>query len=75
MERRYRVHMEVDEAGFYIATVPSVPGVVEQGNSEDEAIERLRDSLDLFLTDALESGDSVPPSDQVDRIVDVNVPA
>lgn len=75
MERRYRVHIEVDEAGFYIATIPSVPGVVEQGSSEDEAVERLRESLDLFLTDALESGDPIPPSDPVDRTVDVNVPA
>lgn len=75
MERRYSVHIEVDEAGFYIATVPSVPGVVEQGGSEEEVVQRLRASLDLFLTDALESGDPVPPSDPVDRIVDVNVPA
>ena len=75
MERRYSVHIEVDEAGFYIATVPSVPGVVEQGDSEDQAIERLKASLDLFLTDALESGETIPPSDPVDRVVDVNVPA
>ena len=75
MERRYSVHIEVDEAGFYIATVPSVPGVVEQGDSEDQAIERLKASLDLFLTDALESGETIPPSDPVDRFVDVNVPA
>jgi predicted RNase H-like HicB family nuclease len=75
LERRYRVRIEVDEAGFYIATVPSVPGVVEQGDSEEEAIERLKASLDTFLTDALESGDPVPSSDPVDRVVDVNVTA
>ncbi len=48
VERRYSVSFETDEDGVYIATVPSLPGVVEQGDTKEETVERLQKSVDSF---------------------------
>ncbi len=40
--RHYKVVIEPDEDGVFIATVPSVPGVAEQGESVDEAFDICR---------------------------------
>ena len=41
MERRYKVVIEQDEDGVYFATVPALPGVVEQGDTVDEAFQNM----------------------------------
>jgi len=61
--RRYTVVIEPDEDGVYIATVPSVPGVVEQGEHVEEAVERLKEALAFHLESMEMEGDELPPSD------------
>jgi len=67
--RRYRVVIEPDEDGVYIATVPALPGVVDQGDTEEEAFENIKEALDFTITDMLERGEEIPPSDAGPRIV------
>lgn len=67
--RRYIAIIETDEDGAYIATVPSVPGVVEQGESAEEAVERLKEALAFHLESMEMEGEEIPPSDAPEREV------
>ncbi len=55
--------IEPDEDGVFIATVPALPGVVDQGDTEEEALENIKEALDFTLTDMIERGEKIPPSD------------
>lgn len=65
--RSYTVIIEPDEDGVFIATVPSVPGVAEQGESVDEALDRLKEALAFHLESMEMEGEEIPPSDSPRR--------
>lgn len=69
MERCYTVIIEPDEDGVYVATVPSVPGVADQGDTAEEALENLREALLFHLECMGEDGEALPPSDTPKREV------
>ncbi len=50
--KTYKVRLERDETGHWIASVPAVPGCHSYGRSLDEARRRIRQALALFVTDA-----------------------
>lgn len=50
--KTYKVRLERDETGHWIATVPAVPGCHSYGRSLDEARRRIRQALALFVKDA-----------------------
>lgn len=50
--KRYRVVLQRDESGAWIATVPSVPGCHTHGRSLVEAKRRVREALSLWVDDA-----------------------
>ncbi len=49
---RYRVVLERDESGAWIATVPAVAGCHSYGRSLVEAKRRVREALALWVDDA-----------------------
>jgi len=53
--KRYRVVLERDETGAWIATVPSVPGCHTYGRSLVEARRRAREALALWVDDATDA--------------------
>ncbi len=61
--RAYTVVIEQDEDDMYIATIPSLPGVVEQGETEEEAYENVTEAVHFTLDSMAEEGDEIPPSD------------
>lgn len=61
--RHYKVIIEPDEDGVYIATVPALPGVVDQGDTPEEAYERVKESLHFALDCMADDGEELPPSD------------
>lgn len=67
--RRYTVIVEPDEDGVFVATVPTVPGVAEQGDSVEEALERLKEALVFHLESMEMEGEEIPPSDEPEREV------
>lgn len=75
IERRYSVDFEIDETGMVIATTPAIPGVVEQGETEEEARERLEASVNFLLTTMIEDGEEIPVSDVSTHSVGVHIPA
>jgi predicted RNase H-like HicB family nuclease len=58
---RYRVLIEQDEDGVFVAEVPSLPGCVSQGGTREEAVSNVREALALYLESLEEHGDPVPP--------------
>lgn len=57
------VYIEPDEDGVFIATAPAFPGVVEQGDTEEAALERVKDALAFTMNAMEENGEEVPESD------------
>ena len=49
MNREYSVVIERDSEGYYIATVPSLPGCHTQAKSLDSLMERIREAIELCL--------------------------
>lgn len=50
--KRYRVVLERDESGAWIATVPKLPGCHSFGRSLVEAKRRIREAVELWVDDA-----------------------
>ena len=49
MQRQFDVVFERDEEDFYVASVPQLPGCHTQARSLDEAMERVREAVQLCL--------------------------
>lgn len=49
--RDFNVVVERDEDGFYIASVPSLPGCHTQAKSLDDLMERIKEAIALHLDD------------------------
>jgi predicted RNase H-like HicB family nuclease len=45
----FKVVIEQDEDGWYIVTVPSLPGCVSQGKTEEEAKISIAEAIELHL--------------------------
>jgi len=51
------VVFQIAEEGGFIATVPSLPGCISEGDSLQEARENIMEAIDLYLGDMDESGE------------------
>ncbi len=49
MQRQFDVVIERDEEGFYVASVPQLPGCHTQAESLDQVMERVREAIALCL--------------------------
>jgi predicted RNase H-like HicB family nuclease len=58
---KYRVLIEQDEAGVFVAEVPSLPGCISQGQTRKEALENIREAIELYLDSLNDHGEPVPP--------------
>lgn len=58
---KYRVHLEQDEDGVFVATCPSLPGCVSQGTTRSEAIANIREAIDAYLESLRKHDEAVPP--------------
>ncbi len=54
---KYKVNLKITEEGYSV-WVPGLPGCWSQGDSEDEALENIRDAIESYLAtvDELTSG-------------------
>jgi predicted RNase H-like HicB family nuclease len=58
---RYRVIVEQDEDGVFVAEVPSLPGCVTQGASRSEAVANAREAIAGYVESLESHGDPIPP--------------
>jgi predicted RNase H-like HicB family nuclease len=48
------------EDGFWVAECPSLPGCISQGQTKPEAIQNIRQAINLYIEALEEDGLSVP---------------
>ena len=53
---RFKVIIEVDEDGKYIASCPALPACYAQGDTLEEALENIRDVIEMCLEELREEG-------------------
>ena len=58
---KFRVLLEQDEDGVFIAEVPSLPGCLSDGRTREEALANVRDAIALYLESLEAHGDPIPP--------------
>ncbi|HOI14110.1 MAG TPA: type II toxin-antitoxin system HicB family antitoxin [Methanoculleus sp.] len=46
---RLRVVLEPSEEGGYTVYVPSLPGCISEGDTREEALENIREAIELYL--------------------------
>jgi antitoxin HicB len=69
---KYRVLIEQDEDGVFVAQVPSLPGCISQGQTRGEALENIREAIAAYL-ESLEKHDEPVPPAITEEIVEVSV--
>ncbi|MBE2228544.1 MAG: type II toxin-antitoxin system HicB family antitoxin [Ignavibacteria bacterium] len=58
---KYRITIEQDEDGVFVADVPSLPGCISQGKTRDEAIVNIREAIEVYLESLKKRNEPVPP--------------
>ena len=58
---KYRITIEQDEDGVFIAEVPTLPGCITQGATRSEAIENAKEAISLYLESLKAHGEPIPP--------------
>jgi predicted RNase H-like HicB family nuclease len=58
---KYRVLIEQDEDGVFVAQVPALPGCLSQGSSRDEAVANIRDAIAGYLESLRAHDEPIPP--------------
>lgn len=59
---RYRVLVEQDEDGVFVAEVPALPGCISQGKTRSEALVNIKEAIAGYLESLEAHGEPVPPS-------------
>jgi predicted RNase H-like HicB family nuclease len=65
---KLHVVIEQDEAGYYVAEVPALPGCLSQGKTYEEAISNVKEAIEGWL-EVMESKQPYDPS----RLIEVAV--
>ena len=46
---KIKIILEPSEEGGYTAVVPSLPGCISEGNSKEEAIQNIKEAVELYM--------------------------
>lgn len=68
---KFKVILEKDEDGWYVATVPSLPGCISQGKTKEEALKNIKEAIELHLTSLAQEGIPIKSSKVIETTVDV----
>lgn len=69
---KYRVLIEPDEDGVFVAEVPALPGCISQGKTRTEALENIKEAIAAYLESLAEHDEAVPPP-ITEELVEVHV--
>ena len=59
---RFRVMLEPDEDGVFVAQVPALPGCISQGTTRAEALKNVQEAIEGYLESLREHNEPIPPS-------------
>ena len=69
---KFRVLVEQDEDGVFVAQVSSLPGCVSQGKTREEAIRNAKEAIAGYVESLRAHNEPIPPSIG-EEVVDVAV--
>ena len=56
---KYRVLIETDEDGVFVAEVPSLPGCISQGATREEALVNIKEAIAVYVESLKAHGEAV----------------
>ena len=59
---KYRILIEQDEDGMYVAECPSLPGCISDGKTRKEALDNIKDAIQGYLESLKKHNEPIPPS-------------
>ena len=59
---KYRVLIEQDEDGVFVAEVPSLPGCLSQGQTRADALKNIQEAIEVYLESLKAHDEPIPPS-------------
>jgi antitoxin HicB len=59
---KFRVLIEQDEDGIFVASIPELPGCISQGKTRGEAINNIKDAVEGYLVSLKKHNEPIPPS-------------
>jgi len=65
---KFKVVIREGEDGWYVVECPSLPGCVSQGKTKKEALENIKEAIELYL-----EPEKVQVTQKGERIVEVTV--
>ena len=60
MRKSFKVMVEKDEDGVFVARVPELPGCVSDGKTKDEALRNVKEAIEGYLETLSEEGWPLP---------------
>jgi len=57
---KFRILIEPDEDGVFVAECPTLPGCISQGATRDDAIKNIKDAISGYLASLEKHGEAVP---------------
>jgi len=61
MTMKFRIIVEQDEDGMFIAECPALPGCVSQGKTRAEAVRNITDAIQGYLESLKKHNEPIPP--------------
>jgi predicted RNase H-like HicB family nuclease len=58
---KFRVLLQQDEDGVFVAEVPSLPGCISQGDTRTAALANIREAIEGYLDSLRAHGEPIPP--------------
>ena len=59
---KYRIVLEQDEEGFFVAQCPSLPGCISQGKTREEALKNIKEAIEGYIESLKKHNDPIPQS-------------
>ena len=69
---KYRVLVEQDEDGMFVAEAPALPGCISQGQTRADALLNIQEAIHAYVESLEAHGEPVPPS-ILEEVVEVAV--
>ena len=65
----FKIFLEKSDEGGYTATVPSLPGCISEGDTKEEAIENIKEAIELYLESDVEISADNPNIEELELAI------